>query len=361
MERYRHWLALKQVAGVGNVLYKRLIDRFGTPEGVFQAGEKALLSVEGISPDTAREIGAFSHFKEVDRELEKIIKGGISLVSLHDPDYPSLLAVIYDPPPFLYVQGRCLQSEFFPMAIVGSRKPTHYGVTVAERFGREMAERGMTVVSGFARGIDAAAHRAVLAAGGRTIAVLGSGIDRIYPREHRSLFDEIAERGAVLSEFPMGAAPEAHHFPQRNRIIGGLSVGCLVVEATVESGSLITARLALEQGREVFAVPGSIFSETSRGTHRLIRSGAKLVEQIEDILEEIAPQWAKKQTESAAPIPSLEGEERKLYDLLQFDPKHIDQLIGESQLSAAAASSLLLSLELKGVVRQLDGKFYARI
>ena len=218
----------------------------------------------------------------------------------------------------------------------------------------------MTIVSGFARGIDALAHHTALEAGGRTIAVLGSGIDCIYPAEHRNLYDEIAEQGLLLSEFPLGTPPDGHNFPQRNRIISGLSLGCLVIEATLESGSLITARSALEQGREVFAVPGSILSKTSAGTHHLIRSGAKLVERMEDILEEILPQVRRAPRESAF-APLLQGEEKKLYDLLGFEPKHIDQLIHESALPIAAVSGLLLALELRGIARQLTGKFYVRI
>lgn len=360
MERYRSWLALKRVTGVGNVLYRRLLDKFKTPDAVLGAGEEALLTVEGVALDLARGICSFDAFDLVDLEIETLTRLGVTLLSLQDPDYPPLLAAIYDPPPFLYVKGDPRIPNPYPIAVVGSRRASHYGRTVAARLSRELAEQGMTIVSGFARGIDALAHCAALAAGARTIAVLGTGIDRIYPSEHRRLFDEIAEQGLIVSEFPLGAAPEAHHFPQRNRVISGLSVGCLVVEATLESGSLITARSALEQGREVFAVPGSILSETTAGTHQLIRSGAKLVERVEDILEEILPQMRRLPRESAF-APVLEGEEKKLYDLLGFEPKHIDQLIQESALSTAAVSGVLLSLELRGIARQLTGKFYVRI
>jgi DNA processing protein len=360
MKRFRSWLALKRVTGVGNVLYRRLLDRFKTPDAVFAAGEEALLTVEGVSADLAKAICCFAAFDQVDLEIEKLTALGVKILSLQDPDYPPLLAAIYDPPPFLYVKGDPRIPHPYPIAVVGSRQASHYGKTVAERLSRELAEQGMTIVSGFARGIDALAHRAALASGSRTIAVLGTGIDRIYPREHRRLFDEIAEQGLILSEFPLGALPEPHHFPLRNRVISGLSVGCLVVEATLESGSLITARCAVEQGREVFAVPGSVLSETSAGTHQLIRSGAKLVERVEDILEEILPQLRRLPRVSAF-APLLEGEEKKLYDLLGFEPKHIDQLIQESTLSTAAVSGLLLALELRGIICQLAGKFYVRI
>lgn len=360
MERYRSWLALKRVTGVGNVLYRRLLDRFKTPDAIFAAGEETLQTVAGVSLELAKAICSFAAFDQVDREIEKLDALGVTLLSLQDPDYPPLLAAIYDPPPFLYVKGDPQTTNPYPVAVVGSRRASHYGKMVAERLSRELAEQGVTIVSGFARGIDALAHHAALAAGARTIAVLGTGIDRIYPPEHRRLYKEISEQGLILSEFPLGALPEAHHFPQRNRVISGLSLGCLVVEATLESGSLITARCALDQGREVFAVPGSILSETTAGTHHLIRSGAKLVERVEDILEEILPQVRRVPRESAF-APVLEGEEKKLYDLLGFEPKHIDQLIHESTLSIAVVSGLLLALELRGIARQLSGKFYVRI
>lgn len=361
MERYRHWLALKRIERVGNTLYRRLLEAFETPEGVFAADREGLQRVQGISQETIEEILSFRGFDEIDSEFEKIEKGGASLLSLHDPDYPPLLAAIHDPPPLLYFKGEWGQSDPYPIAVVGARKTTPYGQRAAEQLCGELAYQGLTVVSGFARGIDGFAHRSALAAGGRTIGVLGCGIDRVYPPEHRALYGEIVERGVLFSEFPMEAFPEAHHFPQRNRIISGLSLGCLVVEAAAESGSLITARLALEQGREVFAVPGPIFSETSAGPHRLIASGAKLVQTVDDILEELLPQLRKRGPAPAGPAPALEGEEERLYRLLSLEPKHIDQVIQESAKTASMVSALLLMLELKGAVRQLAGQFYVRI
>ena len=362
MERYRYWLALKQIEGVGNVLYKRLLDAFKNPEAVFDADERALAGVEGLSEEVAGAIVSFSGFGEIDLEFEKIERAGASLLSIGDADYPPLLAAIYDPPPLLYWKGTWGGQDPYPVAVVGARRTSHYGKTVTERLGRDLAERGITVVSGFARGIDSFAHRAALSAGGRTIAVLGSGLDVVYPRESRPLFDDIVEQGAIFSEFPMGTPPEPRHFPQRNRIISGLSLGCVVVEAALESGSLITARSALEQGREVFAVPGSIFSETSAGTHQLIRTGAKLVEKVDDILEELLPQLQRRlPPPERNPPADLDEEEKKLYPVLSLEPKHIDQVIHESALGAPLVSKLLLSLELKGRARQLGGQFYVRI
>jgi len=364
MEQYRNWLALKQVPGIGNVLYKRLIDTFVTPEAVFAADEAALLQVEGLSERSAEEILSFSAFDAADREWEKIQKEGAYLLCLTDADYPPLLAAIYDPPPLLYLKGKTpwrSDDPSFPLAVVGSRKTSPYGKSVTEKLCRALAQGGIAIVSGFARGIDGIAHREALAAGGDTIAVLGCGIDVIYPTEHRQLYNEIKARGTLISEFPIGAPPEAHHFPQRNRMISGLSLGCLVVEASLKSGSLITARLALEQGREVFAVPGPIFSEGSAGPHQLIASGAKLVQRIEDILDEILPQSARSTERPVAEPPPLEAEEALVYRLLSFEPKHIDLLIQESQKAASEVSGLLLGLELKGAVRQMAGQFYAKL
>lgn len=364
MESYRDWLALKQVPGVGNVLFKRLIETYKTPGAVFEASETDLVQV--MSERVAKEIHAFKDFDGADRELEQVRKQGAELLTLADTDYPALLLDIYDPPPVLYVKGlwkneqKQAQSDY-PIAVVGARQITPYGRRVTERLCRALVERGVSIVSGFARGVDALAHRAALAAFGNTVAVLGCGIDVIYPPEHKKLYQEIGEQGMLLSEFPTGTPPIAGNFPKRNRIISGLSLGCLVVEAGLKSGSLITARLAMEQGREVFAVPGPIDSEMSAGPHQLIASGAKLVQDAEDILEEILPQLARRKDVSDLEAPVLEAEEAVLFQSLSFEPKHIDLLIQESQKTAAAVSGLLLTLELKGVARQMAGQYYVKV
>jgi len=360
MEQYRYWLALKEVAGIGNILYKRLIDTFKTPEAVFAADEEALSMVEGISEGVAGEIIRFSDFSKIDQELEKITRAKTTLLSLSDPTYPTLLAAIYDPPPLLYVKGTLDYPTLYPLAVVGTRKPTYYGRMVTEKITRMLVERGILIVSGLAKGIDGFSHRAALSAGGKTIAVLGSGLNQIYPREHKRLADEVSEQGGLLSEFSMDTEPLSHHFPQRNRIISGLSLGCLVTEASLASGSLITAQSAVEQGREVFAIPGSIFSPTSVGTHRLIRSGAKLVERVEDILEEILPQLKRPPASVEKDALPLEEEEAKLYQILSYDPKHIDQVSEEIHWGVSSLASTLLAMELKGVIRQLAGQFYVR-
>jgi len=361
MERYRSWLALKQVPGIGNVLYKRLIEAFGTPEAVFSAEKETLESVEGVSGGLIQALQDFDDFQALDSELEQIEKHGVSLLSLNDPDYPALLSSIYDPPPLLYVKGLWKDCFPQPLAVVGARSPSAYGRRVTEQICRGLVGEGITIASGFARGIDSVAHRAALSCGGATFAVLGCGIDVVYPPEHKRLFEEIADQGVIFSEFSMGTPPVSRNFPKRNRIISGLALGCVVVEATKKSGSLITARLALEQGREVFAVPGSVFSGLSAGPHRLIASGAKLVQNAEDVLVEILPQLKKPATRPEADLPLLQGEEAQLYEALSYEPKHIDLLIQESDQGAACISGILLGLELKGVVRQMAGQYYVKV
>jgi DNA processing protein len=298
--------------------------------------------------------------------LERAARLGIGIVNQRDPVYPPLLLEIPDPPPYLYVEGNldCLQC---PIAIVGSRNATPYGHKATRRISRDLARHGATVVSGMARGIDTAAHEGVLEVDGMTVAVLGSGLKCIYPRENKALFERIATTGAVISEFPLDAGPEAHHFPLRNRIISGMSLGTVVVEATRRSGSLITARLAAEQNREVFAVPGSIDSFKSIGTHRLIKSGAKLVTQVGDILEELPPwTWGAPVSQNVAKTsprvadPPLTGEEAVVLESLTVYPIHVDDLTRRVKLEPGQIASTLLSLELKGLVQQSPGKMFSR-
>ena len=358
-----YWLALHLTPGVGSILIKRLLDRFKTPEAVFRAPLKELLRIEGLGERVAGEIQKGPSEKVVKRELSRLEKTGGKFVTLKDDDYPKRLKDIYDPPALLYLRGELRRKDELAVAVVGSRKTSAYGREVTERIGRDLARHGVTVVSGMARGIDSVAHQGALQGGGRTIAVLGCGVDMIYPSENRNLFHQIIEQGAVLSEFPMGSPPEAGHFPRRNRIISGLSIGVVIVQASAESGSLITAGYALEQGREIFAVPGNIGAEGSRGTNRLIKEGAKLVESSEDILEEVLPQW-RREGEMAQkgedPVLTLTEAEKCLYGLLEETPLHIDALIRESQLDPGNVSSLLLNLELKGLISQWPGKCFSK-
>lgn len=352
-----YWLALGSIPGIGPHTYKALIERFGSPEEVFNASTDELLAIEGIGRETAKRIGSFRGWRRVEEELEVIKRKGIGIVTLMDRTYPANLKEIYDPPPYLYIKGELKGEDERAIAIVGSRTPTPYGLGVAYRMAMELASCGFTIVSGMARGIDSEAHRGALKAGGRTIAVLGSGIDVIYPPEGRDLYHGIVESGAVISEFPLSTPPYGRNFPKRNRIISGLSLGVLVVEASLRSGSLITARLALEQGREVFAVPGSITSGRSRGTNLLIKEGAKLVEDVDDVLGEVS-QW-RDRLRGGVMDYTLTEKERIVYNSLE-EPVHIDMIIKKSGLRAEEVSSLLLGLEAKGLIVQHPGKVFSR-
>lgn len=357
-EHWRDWIALRLVRGVGNVTYRELLARFGSPQAALTASVPLLMDA-GVHAEVARAIASFDQWNAVDTELRKIAKAGVRLVTREDADYPENLTHLHDPPPFLYVRGSFRPEDRLAIAIVGSRFAGAYGRGVARDLARGLAERGVTVVSGLARGIDAEAHQATLEAKGRTLAVLGSGLDVIYPSEHRPLAAEIVAQGALISEFSLGSKPDAVHFPYRNRVISGLTLGTVVVEAAENSGSLITARFALEQNREVFAVPGPITSGRSRGPHQLIKEGAKLVENIEDILQEIAPALAPRVTVSPDPsLPPLEPHEAQLVGLFEHDPLHVDILIARSGLTPARVLEVLLGLELKGVVTQLPGTHF---
>ncbi|MBW1679749.1 MAG: DNA-protecting protein DprA [Deltaproteobacteria bacterium] len=358
------WLALSRVPGVGNVIYNRLIEKFHAPENVFQSAPDELKKVEGIRPKTIAAISNFKGNDWVKRELGQIEKLGITLLTLNDDLYPRILKAIYDPPPILYIKGELQEKDSLSLAIVGSRSASAYGKDITRRLARSLTQRGFTIVSGLARGIDTAAHKGALKAGGRTLAVLGSGIDVIYPRENNTLAENIAQNGAIISEFPFGTPPEAAHFPSRNRIISGLSLGTVIIEASFRSGSLITARLALEQGREVFAVPGNVDSPWSKGTNRLIKEGAKLIMDPEDIIEEVLPQYERSgRSEDRKPSEPIEltPESQKILDLIEANPVHIDTLIQKSGLPSGQVSSLLLDLELKSLVQQLSGKMFKKL
>ena len=354
------WLALSRVKGLGGVSFKKLAAHFADPTEAFAASARDLERIPGLGQGVIHGLLHFSAWNQIDEEISRIESAGVAIVPFTDPSYPARLRMIPDPPPFLYVKGRLRADDERAVAIVGSRSASEYGCRVARDLSRGLASLGFTVVSGMARGIDGVAHETALSAGGRTIAVLGSGVDRAYPPEHGELYRRIGENGAVVSELPIGASPMAFNFPARNRLISGLSLGVVVVEATEKSGSLITASLALEQGREVFAVPGEAGASRSRGTHRLIRQGAKLVESVEDIVEEIAPQLLSR-AGASAPLPrQLPAEAgaaaRAIFALLQERALHIDEVIENSGFSPAKVSEVLLELELQGHLRQLPGK-----
>ncbi len=365
----KYWLALKFIEDIGNVTYIHLLDAFGSPRDVFDAPADALTKVPRITKKIASAIKGFDNWEKVENEYDLAEKAKVTILPSRSPSYPRGLLNIYDYPPLLYVKGTLSEEDIY-IAVVGSRMASTYGKFTTERLCRELAFKGITTVSGMARGIDSAAHRGSLSGNGRTVAVLGSGIDVIYPPENEDLYEKIAANGAIITEFPFSTLPKGPHFPARNRIISGMSLGVVVVEANEKSGSLITARTALEQGREVFAVPGSIDSPGTKGTHKLIREGAKLVENVYDVLEEVLPQIEERgdflpSEESTESVPvsgpdydTLGKTERQIVDLLEKKPQQIDSIITKSGCAANDVLDTLLSLELKGYVEQLPGKHF---
>jgi DNA processing protein len=357
----RHYsIALASISGVGSVTYKKLVDRFGGAEAVFRAGKRDLSGVEGVGSSRASAIASFNGWGAVQDEVGRAVDAGVTIVSLEDAAYPARLREIYDAPPILYLKGSLTDRDERSVAVVGSRNSSRYGLICAETIARGLAARGITVVSGMARGIDSAAHLGALRQKGRTIAVLGSGIDVIYPSENRPLFAEIVENGAVISEFPFGTEPEMTNFPKRNRIISGISLGVVIAEASPNSGALITAKLALEQNREVFAVPGNITSMRSRGTHTLIREGAKLVESAEDVIEELAFALGdpahREGGEKPISLPEdLSDTERTVLRCIESGPVSIEAIIEGSGFRSQDVLAILLDLELRGLVKQISG------
>jgi DNA processing protein len=363
------WLRLRAIDGVGDLTVLRLVRAWHSPEAVLRTSRDELIQ-SGCSPqlaDAIRRGPDSSACRILERELKAIERGRIEVRSVLDPSYPTRLKMIADPPPLLYITGTLTEQDELAVAIVGARRATAAGRAMTEELSHDLARAGMTVVSGLARGVDAAAHRGALAAQGRTIAVLGCGIDRTYPPEHERLRRQIEERGAILSEVPMGAPPHGQHFPRRNRIISGLSLGVIVTEAAISSGSLITARLAAEQGREVFAVPGFVKTETSRGTNALLKEGAALIERAQDVIDAILPQLEPSLRVRLQPLQKkneregqLGKEEQLVYDALSYDPRIADDVIVTTGLSVSTVMASLLSLELRQRVRQLPGQRYLR-
>jgi DNA processing protein len=351
-KRLKYWLALSMLRGIERFNAGSLIERFGGPEGVFNAGPGVL------EAPLARLVLAFKDWDRVEREMELALKKGARIVPYDDPSYPQSLKRTYDPPCLLYMMGNAYKEDSTAIGIVGTRHPSQYGTTMAETLSRDLAHVGVNVVSGMARGCDTSAHKGALRAGGFTTAVLGTGVDEVYPREAKKLYAEIIEKGVVISEYPMGTPPQPYNFPKRNRIISGLSEGVAVVEAPLRSGSLMTARLALEYGREVFAFPGQVNSPKSSGTNRLIKDGAMLIEGAKDILEALGLPIAGERQEVQFIMP--EGDEKLLFDALGTGVVHIDSLCEKTGLGAARTSMLLLDMELKGMVEQKPGKSFLR-
>ena len=391
---------LNMIQGVGLKTVQVLRDVFGSAEKVLQATPDALEKVDQLSPAMHDLLKRKPIQYPIERELELIHEYGCQVVTLYDAAYPQCLKAIDTPPLVLYMRGELAPEDSLSISIVGSRDAKDYGRKVSYRLSYQLAQRGLTVVSGLAKGIDTSAHRGALEAGGRTVAVMGSGLSFIYPATNKDLAEKITESGALISEFPMGVKPKPRNFPRRNRIISGLTLGTVVVEASNRSGALITARLAGEQGREVFAVPGEIFSELSTGTHRLINNGAKLINTVDDLLNELPP-YALNRIQSdvptspvpdvetvssqepsigrsdpkpaatqpspeeqqpiqSAPPPDLTPDERTIFDAIEVPSSHIDTIVRTTQLPISQVSSVLLMLELKGIVQQLPGKQFTK-
>ncbi len=368
MESLEAWLMLRSVKGVSDGTLCQLVRHFGGPKEVLAASSGALRQVVGpgsVSVESLRKEPERSAVERVRKEIRLIEKGACSIVTILDAAYPGRLAMIPDPPPFLYVRGALPPSDEPALAIVGARRATPAGAIMTQALSHSLAAMGFTIVSGLARGIDAAAHRGALTAAARTVAVLGCGVDRTYPPEHAPLRREIEATGAVVSELPLGAPPLPYHFPRRNRIVSGLSLGVIVSEAGQKSGALITARFALEQNREVFAVPGSIKNGKHQGAHGLIKQGAKLVETAGDVVEELLPQLDEslrnrvQSVEAPAP-PAVTAKEQRVLALFNDEPVSVDEVLAHAPFDFAEIMNILLGLELKGCLTQAPGSCYIR-
>jgi len=359
----QYLLALNSLSEVGPVTARRLIAAFGTPENIFRMSAEEIARVEKVSLKKASEIAGFNNWDAIKKEIEKAEKHNIKLVTFEDDLYPEGLRHINAAPLVLYIKGNITEVDRYSVSIVGSRRATAYGLQIADRLSHELASLGLTIVSGMAMGVDTTSHKGALKAKGRTLAVLGSGLDVPYPASNRTLMDSIAASGAVISEFPFGTPPLRENFPRRNRIISALSLGVIVVEGAPGSGSLITVKYALEQGKEVFAVPGNINSRNSKGPNSLIKNGAKLVENAEDVIEELSLQIngiiREEKLQHERPIPKMSGDESMIYDCLKDEPKHIDTIIRGIDISTGKALSTLLNLELRGIVSQAEGKVFS--
>ena len=369
-DTHRDLFILSQVPGIGTRRLRALVTHFGSAGAVARAPGRQLVAVEGIEQKTAALLTSFfrgsaagAAEKFADEQLARLAKLGGRLLTVWERDYPSLLKKIYDPPPFLFVHGTLDESDNYSLAIVGTRSPTPYGIRLTDVFAKACATLGIPVVSGLARGIDTAAHTAAVRGHGRTIAVIGSGLDVIYPAENKGLAERIRTNGAILSEFPLGTKPDAVNFPRRNRIVSGMTLGTLVVETGVDGGAMITANMAVDQGREVFALPSPLVPGKPSGTNLLIKEGkAKLTETIDDILVELAPRLApilpQGSTKRRAPSPDLNLFERQIVEALGDSPVSVEAITERTGLSPSDALVHLLSLEFKGIVKQMPGKMF---
>jgi len=366
MDSREAFVALNLIEGLGPVRVRQLLDRFGDAPGILRASRPELLSVHGIGPEISDAIADWEKKVDLGGELKRIEQSGCRIVIQSDENYPPLLKEIYDPPILLYVRGELTARDKNAVSMVGSRMTTHYGIEMARKLGYQLACTGVTVVSGGARGIDTASHQGALSGKGRTIAVLGTGINLVFPAENAELFERIAAQGAVITQFPFNRKADKQSFPIRNRIVAGMTLGTVVVEANLTSGALITAGMAVEYGRQVFAVPGRVDSPRSKGCHELIKKGAKLCEGVEDILSEFEYMFpasnrpAHLREGPELPAMTLTDTEQAIYDLVDKEESTTDDIIRRSGLPSSSVSVGLLGLEMKRLIRQLPGKLFVR-
>lgn len=357
-------IALNMLPTIGPVRLRKLLEVFGSPERVLATRANELRAIEGIGPEVAQQITSWESLVDLPKELQRIREFGAEVITAESPDYPRSLREIHAPPIVLYVWGKLTERDHHAIGIIGSRRTTHYGTEAAKKLSYQLAYAGLTIVSGLARGIDTAAHQGALAAKGRTIAVIGSGLARLYPPENAALAEKIRSgNGAIVSEFSMEIEPDRQTFPMRNRIISGWSQGILIVEAGFNSGALITASQAIEQGRSVYAVPGHINAPSAIGSNRLIQQGAKLVMDASDILDDLQillPE-SKPITAAVRPLPEMSESERSVYDAIEASETAIDAIATKCNLPTATVSSTLLRLELKRLVKQLPGKYFVKL
>jgi len=357
----KEWIALSTIEGIGPRRFVSLVEHFGSPGKVLSGSEKELSEVPEMGKKLASNIKKGADCELTKEQVNLLKRHRFYFLTYKDKNYPENLKNIFDFPPFLFVKGEIKKEDKKAIAVVGTRIASHYGKSIARNIVRELSQMKVTVVSGLARGIDSVGHKTALECGGRTIAVFGSGLDLVYPKEHERLAQEISEKGALMSEFLLKTEPLAENFPKRNRLISGLCLGVVVVEAPRRSGALLTARYALDQGREVFAVPGNIGAKRSEGTNWLIKQGALLVSSVEDILFELKDVFRITRGKLVEEkVLNLPVEEQKIYDLLSLEPSHIDRIAKKGEVSTAEALTALLSLELKGLVKQLSGKMFVK-
>ncbi len=359
----KYWLGLLKIPFLGAVRLKKLLDQYGTASAIWQGDDFSIAKTAGVSLEQVQEAWASRNLDKVEEEILRLQSISTQIITIQNPAYPQILKEIYDPPVLLFIQARNLTFKDIgnSMGIVGTRHASQYGLDKAFSLAKELAQLGFTIVSGLASGIDTSAHKGALAAGGKTIAVLGHGLDYSFPPENHKLRLEIEEKGLVITEFPLGVYPSKQTFPRRNRIISGLCQGVIMVEGSKKSGALITAKSALEQNREVFALPGNVDNPNSLGPHSLIKQGAKLIEGIEDILEEFNIEVMPMQKAESSPVKNLSLEEQQVFDVLGNQPIHIDLLIEKTNWNVSQAMGILLAMEMKDLVKALPGKYYQKV